>query len=74
MGCPCCSDISRVTVNIPNEDVYRLEAIALRHGTNRTSALVRAIRVTAYIEDALDRGARLVFVTPDGTEREIEFR
>ncbi|WP_233283983.1 hypothetical protein [Prescottella equi] len=63
-----------MTAIIPNEDVSRLGAIAFRHDTNRTAALVRSIRVTAYIEEAFDRGARLVFVAPDGTEREIEFR
>lgn len=73
MGWPCCSDVSRVTVNIPNEDVYRLGAIALRHRTNRTSALVRAIRTTDYLDEAVARGARLVIVESDGLEREIKF-
>lgn len=64
-------DVSKVTANIPNEDVDKLTRIAKRHRSNRTSALVRAIRIASYIED---NDARVVVVGEDGKEREVVFQ
>ncbi|WP_430332744.1 hypothetical protein [Rhodococcus sp. ACT016] len=62
-----------MTVNIPNEDVAKLTKIAKRHRSNRTSALVRAIRIASYIDDQMADEARVVIVDKDGKEHEVEF-
>lgn len=67
-------DVSKVTANIPNVDVEKLTKIAKRYHSNRTSALVRAIRTASYIDDQLADGARLVIVDKDGKEREVVFQ
>lgn len=63
--------ITRVTVDIPDEDVKRVAGIAGRHHLNRTSALVRAIRTAALVDEAAQRGSRVLIVDADGTQREI---
>ncbi|RZL72442.1 MAG: hypothetical protein EOP32_38475 [Rhodococcus sp. (in: high G+C Gram-positive bacteria)] len=45
-------DVSKVTANLPNDDIKTLDEIAKRHASTKTSALVRAIRTTAYIDEA----------------------
>ena len=67
-------DVSKVTANLPNNDIKTLDEIAKRHASTKTSALVRAIRTTAYIDEAASNGAKVFIEEPDGTKREVVFK
>lgn len=67
-------DVSKVTANLPNADIKTLDEIAQRHASTKTSALVRAIRTTAYIDEAASKGAKVFIEDADGTKREVVFR
>lgn len=67
-------EVSKVTVNLPDVDVEKLGKIAKRHRSNRTTALVRAIRTTAYIEEEAEKGSKFIVRDPDGSEREVVFQ
>ena len=66
--------VSKVTANLPNDDIKTLDEIARRHASTKTSALVRAIRTTAYIDDAASKGAKVFIEDSDGTRREVVFK
>ncbi len=68
------ADVVKVTANIPSSDVDTLAELADKHGSTKTSALVRAIRTTAFLENEIDNGAKVIVETPDGDRREIVFR
>ena len=64
-------NITRITADVPTEDVARLEKIAERIHSNKTTALVRALRTTHLLQDEVAKGSRVEIVQPDGTRREI---
>ncbi|NGP09646.1 hypothetical protein G6038_30120 [Rhodococcus sp. 14C212] len=68
------SDVSKVTANLPNEDILRLDSIAKKHATTKTAALVRAIRTTKFLEDAEAEGGSVFIKDKDGTLREVVFK
>lgn len=62
---------TRITADVPDEDITRLETIAKRMGSNKTTALVRALRTSELLESSIERGARIEIVEKDGRRREI---
>ena len=67
-------NVSKVTANLPNEDILRLDGIAKKHATTKTAALVRAIRTTKFLEDAAEQGGSVSIKEKDGTFREVVFQ
>jgi hypothetical protein len=63
--------VTRITADVPDEDVARLEKLAKSNGSNKTTALVRALRTSSLLTDAAANGARVEIVEKDGTRREI---
>ncbi len=63
--------ITRITADVPDEDVERLDKIAKSIHSNKTTALVRALRTSALLQDASDKGSKIEIVEKDGTRREI---
>ncbi|MFE2122414.1 hypothetical protein ACFW9U_17395 [Rhodococcus aetherivorans] len=64
-------NFSKVTVNLPNEDVLRMSEMARRHALTKTAALVRALRLAQYIDDETAKGTKLFLQDTNGTLREI---
>lgn len=65
--------VTRITADVPDEDVRRLESIANRLHSNKTTALVRALRTTALLEEAAAKGAKVMIVEENGDRRELVF-
>jgi len=65
------SATTRVTADVPTDDVQRLQKLADRIHANKTTALVRAIRTAELLDEAAQTGARIIIEAPDGSRREI---
>jgi hypothetical protein len=63
--------VIRVTADIPTADAKRLAGLAASMGSNKTTALVKALRTSSYLEEAVAAGSRIEIVDKDGTRREI---
>lgn len=63
--------VSRITADIPAEDAARLEKIAEKIHSTKTTALVRSLRTSEILEDAASKGERIEIVAKDGSRREI---
>lgn len=63
--------VTRITADVPDEDVQRLEKIAKKMHSNKTTALVRALRTSELLEDAASQGAKVYIIESDGSKREI---
>jgi len=50
-----------------------LTEIANKHGTTITEAVRRSISTQKYIEDALDKGAKILIVEKEQPARELVF-
>lgn len=64
---------TKMTVQLPNDDIEKLEEIAEKNSSTKTAALARSIRTTSFIEKAIKRGATLILQEEDGTQREVVF-
>lgn len=67
-------DVSKVTVNLPNEDILRMSEQARRRATTKTAALVRAIRTAEFIDDTEKKGGEVYIKDADGTFRQVVFK
>ncbi|TQC47006.1 hypothetical protein EEB14_22725 [Rhodococcus sp. WS4] len=67
-------DVSKVTVNLPNEDILRMSEMARKNATTKTAALVRAIRTTKFLDDQEDKGGEVFIKDADGSFRQIVFK
>jgi hypothetical protein len=63
--------VTRITADVPDEDVERLEKIAKHIHSSKTTALVRALRTSSLLEDAVASGSKIEIVDKDGTRKEI---
>ena len=66
--------VVRVTADIPVADAEILGELATKIHSNKTTALVRALRTSSYLEQAATNGARIEIVDKDGTRRELVFQ
>lgn len=64
----------KVTVNLPEETISRIQAIANRHGLSMTEAIRRAIITESYIDEQIEEGSKVLIQKPDNTYREVVFR
>ena len=67
-------DTTRVTVNLPNEDILRMNEQARKRATTKTAALVRAIRTAQFIDDQEAKGGEVYVKDDDGTFRQVVFK
>ncbi len=63
--------LTRITADVPDEDVERLEKLARDMHANKTTALVRALRTADLLRAAAAQGSRIVLEDKDGTRREL---
>lgn len=63
--------ITRITADVPDEDVERLDQLAKDMHANKTTALVRALRTADLLRVAAASGSRIVLEDEDGTRREV---
>mgnify|MGYP002635758658 CR=1 FL=1 len=59
------SDVTRVTVNLPNEVIEQLKALAAANNTTLTDAIKRSIEINKYLTDREKEGSKLLIETPD---------
>jgi hypothetical protein len=64
---------TRLSVNLSREVAEALAAIARKHGSTITDAVRRSISTQRYIEDALDRGAKILIAEKGEPPRELVF-
>ncbi|MHB8290278.1 MAG: hypothetical protein ACYDEY_13810 [Acidimicrobiales bacterium] len=63
--------LTRITADVPDADVERLEELAKNMHANKTTALVRALRTADLLREAAAQGGRIVLEDKDGTRREL---
>jgi predicted transcriptional regulator len=62
---------TRITADVPDEDVEKLDELAKGMHANKTTALVRALRTADLLRVAASEGSRIIIEDKDGTRREI---
>jgi hypothetical protein len=67
------SATSRLSVNLSKEAADALRTMTDRRNITTTEAIRRAISTQKFIEDALDRGAKVLIVEPGEPARELIF-
>ena len=65
--------MTKVSFNLPAEDLATLKAIAARRNITVTQALRQAIATEKFVEDTIQRGGKLL-VQRDKTVTEVVFR
>jgi predicted transcriptional regulator len=68
------SDKVKVTVNLTDDDVATLKALAGRKGTTVTSILRQAIALQKFVDDADTQGQKVLLEDRDKTLRQLVFR
>lgn len=63
--------LTRITADVPDEDVERLDQLAKEMHANKTTALVRALRTADLLRLATAEGTRIILEDKDGTRREV---
>lgn len=64
---------TRLSVNLSDEVAQALSWIARRHKSTITDAVRRSISTQKYIEDAMDRGGKILIAEKDEPVRELVF-
>jgi len=63
--------ITQITVNLPDEIVEELRAIAAANNTSLTDAISQSIQVNKYLSDQEKGNAKILIETPDGKFRRV---
>ncbi|MCT2279890.1 ribbon-helix-helix protein, CopG family [Micromonospora chalcea] len=63
----------RLSINLSAEAAEAIRAITARRGITITEAIRRAISTHKYVDDAAERGAKILVEEPDSTVRELIF-
>jgi Arc/MetJ-type ribon-helix-helix transcriptional regulator len=58
--------MAKITVNLPDEVVAAIEAMAKSKGISKTEALRQAVSLNAFVEKERKEGARLLIERPEG--------
>lgn len=67
------TNVSRLSVNLSKEVADALRWIKDRREITTTEAVRRSISTQRYIEEALERGAKILIVEEEGPARELVF-
>jgi predicted transcriptional regulator len=65
--------IQRLSVNLSTEVAEALQWIAEKHGSTITEAVRRCISTQKYVEEALDKGAKILVAEDGQPVRELVF-
>ena len=65
--------IQRLSVNLSTEVAEALQWIAEKHGSTITEAVRRCISTQKYVEEALDKGAKILIAEDGQPVRELVF-
>lgn len=65
------SPTTRLIVDIPAKDADALLDLANKYDTNRTTALVKAIRTLSWLEDEVATGSVIEIVAEDGSRHQL---
>ena len=65
------SDVTKVTVNLPNAVIEQLRALAAANNTTLTDAIKRSIEINKYLTDREREGSKLLIETPDKKFQQI---
>jgi len=65
------SGVTKVTVNLPNEVIEQLRALAAANNTTLTDAIKRSIEINKYLTDREKEGSKLLIETPDKKFQQI---
>ena len=65
------SDVTKVTVNLPNEVIDQLKALAAANNTTMTDAIKRSIEINKYLTDREKEGSKLLIETADKKFQQI---
>ena len=65
--------MQRLSVNLSTEVAEELQWIAEKHGSTITEAVRRCISTQRYVEDALDKGAKILIAEDGQPVRELVF-
>jgi hypothetical protein len=63
----------RLSVNLSAEAAEFIRAMTAQRGITITEAIRRAISTQKYVEEAMQRGARIIIEEPDQPPRELIF-
>jgi hypothetical protein len=66
--------MKKVTVNLSDETIEDLKAVAEKQGITLTEAIRKAIATEKFVQDERDEGAKILVERPGGRVREVEFR
>ncbi|MCI0634934.1 MAG: ribbon-helix-helix domain-containing protein [Actinobacteria bacterium] len=66
--------MKKVTVNLSDETIEDLKAVAEKRGITLTEAIRKAIATEKFVQDERDEGAKILIEKPGGRVREVEFR
>ncbi len=64
----------KVSVNLPEESVQALKAMAKRDNVTMTEALRRSISLQQFVEDAQSKGDNILVESPDNTIQRLVIR
>lgn len=59
------ADVTKVTVNLPNEVVEQLRKLAEANSTTLTDAISQSIKFNSYLTEHEKEGSKLLIETPD---------
>ena len=65
--------IQRLSINLSTEVAEALQWIAEKHGSTITEAVRRCISTQKYVEEALDKGAKVLIAEDGQPVRELVF-
>jgi len=65
------SGVTKVTVNLPNEVIEQLKALAAANNTTLTDTIKRSIELNKYLTDREKEGGKLLIETPDKKFQQI---
>jgi len=65
---------TKVTFNLPDDDVAALRRLAAARNLTVTAVLRQAIATEVFLNDALAGGSTLLVEKPDGTLRQLVYK
>lgn len=64
----------RLTLNLGPLDTARLDQLSIQHQGNRTDAIRSALKVYAFVDEAITEGCKILIERPDGSIERVVFR
>ncbi len=68
------NDVTKLTVNIANDNLAIVKELASKQSTNMTTVINKAIQVEKFIQEVRDRGEKILIEDRSGKVKEVIFR